>query len=195
MYFIILLSPNIYLQPTFSVKNIIRNFFHPNFLFLSFKILKSRKTFIPIISIFLSKKMLSNQQETRMMNLDFDSFEMSPNLVLFDFDCIAPKSCFVQMRQSPRHNTPSPRHRIQYPTSGKFAQLNWVPFVDISAKDFELLLGQNSSGSKRKLDDDSTKNPETEVTHNNKELQRRISSKINFKTKSATKKRSKTSLL
>ena len=90
---------------------------------------------------------------------------MSPNLVLFDFDCIAPKSCFVQMRQSPRHNTPSPRHRIQYPTSGKFAQLNWVPFVDISAKDFEL--GQNSSGSKRKLDDDSTKNPETEVTHNN----------------------------
>ena len=93
--------------------------------------------------------------------LDFDDFEMSPNLVLFDFDNIAPSSSgfLLPNRQSPRHNNTqspiqnqSPRYKASSLIYGRLSQLNGVPFVDICAKDFEPLVGgQSSSGSKRKL--------------------------------------------
>jgi hypothetical protein len=64
-------------------------------------------------------------------------------LALFDFDNIAPSSYFLPIRQSPRYRALSPIHC-------RLAQLNWVPFVDISAQDFELLIS-NNVGLKRKL--------------------------------------------
>ena len=127
--------------------------------------------------------------------LDFDGFEMSPNLVLFDFDNIAPRASFVPTRQSPRHNTSSPRDNSQSPRNAQYAQLNWVPFCDISPKDFEQLICHSSSGSKRKLIDASPKKTKLkkEVVSHDYNLQiKKISTKIVFNTKSATKKRSKT---
>jgi hypothetical protein len=116
--------------------------------------------------------------------LNFDDFEMSPNLVLFDFDNIAPSSCFLPIRQSPRYKASSPIHC-------RLAQLSWVPFVDIVAKDFEQLVGQKSSGSKRKLMDASPK--KTKFKKEVVRLQlKQISTKIVFNPKLATKKRSKT---
>ena len=105
--------------------------------------------------------------EKKMLHLD--EFEISPNLVLFDFDNIAPRSCFLPIRQSPRYRASSPIHC-------RLAQLNWVPFVDISAQDFEQLIGNSSSGSKRKLIEDPL--PEKDHTHSkglktNAKLQRR----------------------
>ena len=124
---------------------------------------------------------------------DFDNFEMSPNLVLFDFDNIAPRACFVAKRQSPRHNTPSPRDNSQSSKNAQYAQLSWVPFCNISAKDFEKLISHSSSGSKRKLLDDSPKEIKLkkQVVPHDKKLQIRISTKIIFNPKSATKKQSK----
>ena len=120
--------------------------------------------------------------ENKMLN--FDDFEMSPNLVLFDFDNIAPSSCFLPIRQSPRYKASSPIHC-------RLAQLSWVPFVDIVAKDFEQLVGQKSSGSKRKLMDASPKKTKFEKEVVRLQL-KQISTKIVFNPKSATKKRSKT---
>jgi hypothetical protein len=121
---------------------------------------------------------------------ELDKFELSPNLILFDFDNIAPSGCFQPVRQSPRHSTllfdfdkiassgcfqpvrQSPRHsstisprarsqpfpglRSESPVNKlsflPLAQLNWVPFSDISKKDFDILVQQSSpkSSSKRK---------------------------------------------
>lgn len=129
---------------------------------------------------------------------DFDSFEMSNNLILFDFDNIAPSSCFMPVRQSPRHSTPSPiqnkspRHNAFSPITCHLAQLNWVPFSDISPRDFELLL---CSGSKRKLLEDPLPNHKRskEVTPYDT-LQTQKSSNTKSKSKKttmATKKNSK----
>ena len=123
--------------------------------------------------------------ENKMLN--FDDFVMSPNLVLFDFDNIAPSSCFLPIRQSPRYKALSPIHC-------RLAQLSWVPFVDIDAKnkDVEQLVGQNSSGSKkRKLLDASPKKTKFEKEVVRLQL-KQISTKIVFNPKLATKKRSKT---
>lgn len=120
--------------------------------------------------------------ENKMLN--FDDFVMSPNLVLFDFDNIAPSSCFLPIRQSPRYKASSPIHC-------RLAQLSWVPFVDIDAKDFEQLVGQKSSGSKRKLLDASPKKTKFEKEVVRLQL-KQISTKIVFNPKLATKKRSKT---
>jgi hypothetical protein len=129
---------------------------------------------------------------------DFDSFEMSPNLVLFNFQNIAPSSCFLQIRQSPRRNTPSPihnqspRHKASSPKHGHLSQLNWIPFVDISAKDFEMLVG-NIGGSKRKLPEESL--PDNKHSKPLDKLLLHSLNSINTnsksKTKTATKKRSK----
>ena len=110
--------------------------------------------------------------------LDFDDFEMSPNLVLFDFDNIAPSSCILPIRQSPRYRASSPIHC-------RLAQLSWVPFVDISAQDFELLISNNVC-SKRKLLQDSL--PEEDHTlskglKTNDKLQSRKPNHTNSKSK------------
>jgi len=132
--------------------------------------------------------------EKKMFN--FDDFEISPNLILFDFDNIAaPSACFLPARQAPRHNTLSPRNNSQSPRNAQYAKLNWVPFCDISPKDFEQLICHSSSGSKRKVIDASPKKTKLKkevVSHNNKLQFKKISTKIVFNTKSATKKRSKT---
>ncbi len=135
-----------------------------------------------------------------MFVFDFDSFKISPNLALFDPDNNASSSCFLQIRQSPRHSQ-SPRYsQPQSPRHSQLAQLsqlNWVvPFVDISRKDFEsLLILQSPLGSKRKLlEDPPTDNKRNKEVIRPDKLQSWKSIKINSKSNSKTayKKRSKT---
>ena len=124
---------------------------------------------------------------------DLDNFEISPNLILFDFDSIAPSSGFLPIRQSPRHTTPSPipispRHKVLSPIRSQLAQLNWVPFVDISPRDFDSLL---CHGSKRKLLEEPLPDYKRnkEVIPHDKPQSRKINSKS--KTRLTTQKHSR----
>jgi len=134
--------------------------------------------------------------------VDFDMFELSPNLVLFDFDNIAPNSCFQALRQSPRHSTQSPRvygkfprhsnsfpaHRSGSPVNNlsflPLAQLNWVPFSDISKKDFDILVENpfpNSSSKRKQTEEHATNNKFYKQGTQSDKSQGRISNKKNIK--------------
>ena len=185
IFFIILrfFSPNVSSNVIFSEKHS-QKFLSPQIYFpLSPEIQKNQTSFFQNYLHIFSMFSIPNPEKKM---LDFDDFVMSPNLVLFDFDNIAPRSCFLPIRQSPRYRASSAIHC-------RLAQLSWVPFVDISAQDFEELIGNSSSGSKRKLIEDPL--PEEDHTHSkglktNVKLQSRKWNNTNSqsKTKLAAKK-------